>query len=183
MNEPTLPPLDPTSTTQAIPEVTNPVLTPSAPEKGIPMQKVNPRIALIVSLLTLAAGLSSGWFLFGILKPASQANNSPIAQVAGDKIQAGDIFGSADLSPFPDTVEGYLESGGIDGEGSHHLLRPGGKAQTVYLTSSVTDLEKLIGMQIKIWGETYKGQKAGWLVDVGRIEVLDPQASPPTESE
>jgi hypothetical protein len=38
-------------------------------------------------------------------------------------------------------------------------------------------------MEVKVWGETYKGQKAGWLMDVGKVEVIDPQAEPPVEAE
>ena len=57
-------------------------------------------------------------------------------------------------------------------EGSHVLLRPGGASQTVHLTSSVTDLEKFVGMQVRVWGETFRGRSAGWLMDVGRVEVI-----------
>ncbi len=94
------------------------------------------------------------------------------------QIKVGDTFGSEDAA-FKDSAEGYLEAGGIDGEGSHKLLRPGGVSQTVYLTSSVTDLDKFIGMNVKVYGETYQGQKAGWLMDVGRVKVINPQGKKP----
>ncbi|MBI2617211.1 hypothetical protein HYW55_03705 [Candidatus Gottesmanbacteria bacterium] len=80
--------------------------------------------------------------------------------------------GSSDTKTFPDTAEGTLEAGGIDGEGTHHLVRPGGESQTVYLTSSVLDLKEFEGKKVRIWGATFAAQKAGWLMDVGKVEVI-----------
>ncbi|MFZ1549532.1 MAG: hypothetical protein WAT44_03660, partial [Microgenomates group bacterium] len=72
---------------------------------------------------------------------------------------------------FPDAAMGILKEGGIDGEGSYHLERPGGKSQNVYLTSSIVDLAKFVGKKIKVQGETFSGQTAGWLMDVGYVEL------------
>jgi hypothetical protein len=83
------------------------------------------------------------------------------------------VVGVEDTETFKDTAEGKLEKGGLNGEGSHHLVRPGGESQTVYLTSSIVDLDKFVGSKVKIWGETFAAQKAGWLMDVGRLEVLN----------
>ena len=63
--------------------------------------------------------------------------------------------------------------GGVDGEGSHHLVRPGGESQNVYLTSSIIDLDQFVGRSVKIWGATFEAQQAGWLMDVGRLQVLE----------
>lgn len=82
------------------------------------------------------------------------------------------VYGSENEEIFKDVAEGKLEKGGIDGEGSHKLIRPGGKSQTVYLTSSVIDLDKFVGKKVKVWGETFAAEKAGWLMDVGRLKVL-----------
>ena len=145
------------------------------------MKKVKLPIAILAGVGAVALGIASGLSLKTIVENRSlaQTYESPATQqVAGDSVKAGDIFGS-NHEVFKDVAEGYLEQGGINGEGSHKLLRPGGDSQTVYLTSSVTDLDKLSGMQVKVWGETYQGQKAGWLMDVGKIEVIDPNASSP----
>ena len=83
------------------------------------------------------------------------------------------VVGSKDLSTFKDKAEGVLEKGGINGEGTHKLIREGGPSQTVYLTSSVVDLDQFIGKKVRVWGETFAAQKAGWLMDVGRVEVLE----------
>lgn len=86
-------------------------------------------------------------------------------------ITVGEMFGTNDVSSFKDTAEGTLQAGGIDGEGAYHLVRPGGDSQNVYLTSSTVDLSKFIGRKIKVWGATQAAQHAGWLMDVGRIQV------------
>jgi len=66
-----------------------------------------------------------------------------------------------------------IEKNGFDGEGTHKLLREGGESQTAYLTSSVLDLDLFVGHKVEIWGETFAAQKAGWLLDVGAVKVLD----------
>jgi hypothetical protein len=71
-----------------------------------------------------------------------------------------------------DEAEGKLVEGGIKGEGSHHLERPGGPSQNVYLVSSMIDLDKYIGQNIHVWGETNTAQTAGWFMDVVKLEVM-----------
>lgn len=88
-------------------------------------------------------------------------------------IKVGDIFGSSDEKTFRDQAEGILQAGGIDGEGSHHLERGDNKSQWVYVTSSVVDLDLLVGHRVTIWGETNQGKKAGWLMDIGRLKVIE----------
>lgn len=133
-------------------------------------------------VLAVIAGVGTG---FGAHKLTAKDTGVPadgnIQKVAGTEINKGDVFGSADENTFKDSAVGYLELGGLEGEGSHKLLRPGGGAQTVYLTSTVTDLDKLEGMEVQIWGETFKGQKAGWLMDVGRIKVIETEGKSPVE--
>lgn len=98
-------------------------------------------------------------------------------------IKKGDVFGSADEKTFRDQAEGILQAGGIDGEGSHHIERGDNKSQWVYVTSSVVDLDLLVGHRVAVWGETNQGKKAGWLMDVGRLKVLELNAAPVTEGE
>lgn len=91
---------------------------------------------------------------------------------AGSKVEKGTIVGSDDTKTFNDKTEGVLEAGGIEGEGQFHLVRPGGDSQNVYLTSSIVDLSQFIKKKIRVWGQTNSAKKAGWLMDVGRVEVL-----------
>lgn len=90
-----------------------------------------------------------------------------------DEIVKGLKVGIADESTFSDDATGEIEIGGVMGEGSHKLIRPGGDSQTVALTSSVIDLDQFAGRKVKIWGETMSAQKAGWFMDVGKLEVLE----------
>lgn len=82
------------------------------------------------------------------------------------------VVGSKDSQTFRDSAQGMLEAGGINGEGTHKLQRPGGESQTVVLTSSVLDLSKFEGKKVKVWGETFAGQSSGWFMDVGKVELV-----------
>jgi len=53
------------------------------------------------------------------------------------------------------------------------LERTGGASQNVYLTSTVIDLQSFVGKNVQVWGDTLSGQKAGWLMDVGKIKTVE----------
>ena len=138
-----------------------------SPEKSSPIKKILPFLAI---LLVIVLGIFAGFFLSGrnnFLAPGLSGT------VPAEKIVKGSEFGSNDTSKFKDTATGVLESGGLDGEGTHKLTREGGPSQTVYLTSSVLDLDQFVGKKVQIWGETFQAQKAGWLMDAGRIKILE----------
>ncbi len=84
----------------------------------------------------------------------------------------GAVIGSNDTATFKDTADGVLQPGGLEVEGQFHLVRPGGDSQNVYLFSSAVDLSAFVNKKIKVWGQTQTAKKAGWLMDVGRVEVL-----------
>ena len=86
------------------------------------------------------------------------------------QLQSGQTYGVADTKSFPDTAEGTLQNGGINGEGQYHLVRPGGDSQSVYMTSSTVDLSLFINRKVKVWGATQKAESAGWLMDVGKVK-------------
>ena len=127
------------------------------------------KLALIIISVSVL-GLASGFII--AKGTASQTSSSDEIKNASD-IEKGKAFGVDDKSTFPDDAEGVLKEGGIDGEGQYHLERPGGKTQYVYLTSSVVDLGLVKGRKVKVWGQTQKAQVAPWLMDVGRVEVLE----------
>lgn len=139
----------------------------------------------VLSVLAIATGLVGSYFYKNNQKnPVAQegATAELTATVAETgNINNGDVFGSADASIFKDSAQGYLEAGGLNNEGSHKLLRIGGASQTVYLTSSVTDLDKFNGMEVKVSGETQTGNKVGWLMDVGRVEIINVKGEVPEE--
>lgn len=80
--------------------------------------------------------------------------------------------GSMDTQTFGDTATGKLDQGGLGVDGTHHLTRDGGPSQTVYLISSVVDLDQYVGKTVQVWGQTIKAQKAPWLMDVGRLKIV-----------
>jgi hypothetical protein len=125
---------------------------------------------IFLFLFLIAAGVGTGYFL-----SIRQAGvDAPVARdIEEGEITVGTTVGVSDEKTFRDSAEGELKKGGIDGEGSHHLERPGGETQYVYLTSSVVDLDKFVGRKIKVWGETFSAQKAAWLMDVGKVKVLN----------
>lgn len=123
---------------------------------------------IILAVVVVLAGVASGYFL-----SKKGGGPTPVARdVAKEDIKTGMTVGVADEKTFKDSAEGKLVAGGLEGEGSHHLERPGGDTQNVYLTSSIVDLDKFVGRQVKVWGETFSAKKAGWLMDVGKLQVL-----------
>lgn len=125
-------------------------------------------IALLLAVVVV--GILSG-YLISARNTISISGIKPGVSSNGSSVASGTIIGSNDTKTFTDTAEGMLRAGGIDGEGAFHLERPGGASQNVYLTSSTVDLSKFVGTKIKVWGQTQKAQHAGWLMDVGRIQV------------
>jgi hypothetical protein len=133
--------------------------------------KKKPELKLVLLVLALiVAGIGSGYFLSSRQR---QAEAPATRNVGEEEVTKGMTVGISDERTFRDSAEGKLVKGGIEGEGSHHLERPGGESQYVYLTSSIVDLDKFVDHQIKVWGETFTAQKAGWLMDVGKVKVLE----------
>lgn len=132
--------------------------------------KVNlDRKALLILLVPLLLGALSGYALY-------RKNTEGKVRLAGknvEVVQNQTEEGVKDAATFRDTASGTLQEndGKITNEGAYILVRDG-PSQNVYLTSSVVDLGKYVGKKVQIWGETFQGQKAGWLMDVGRIKVL-----------
>lgn len=155
----------------------------SAKNTNKTMPKSSKSAFVIAAVIAIAAGVGTGFAASKLYAESQGLPSGEIEKVATGTVQNGDVFGSPDTGTFKDSAEGYLQAGGLDNEGTHHLLREGGPSQTVYLTSSVTDLSKLEGMEVEVWGETFKGQKAGWLMDVGRVQVVEVNGEKPAEEE
>lgn len=125
-------------------------------------------VMVIVAVVVVAFGVLTGWLLSGAQNGKTQE------KVTGTNVtQTKKEAGISDEKTFRDTAQGLMKEGGINGEGTHHLERDGGPSQYVYLTSSVIDLDSFVGKNVQVWGETIKGAKAGWLMDVGKVKVLD----------
>lgn len=121
------------------------------------------------ALLLIISGVVVGFLLTkvpGLNKKINGSSTSAMVNTATE-------IGSMDTATFRDTATGTLEAGGLNGEGTHKLTRDGGPSQTVYLISSIVDLEQYVGKKVQIWGETIKAQRAPWLMDVGRLKLTE----------
>lgn len=129
-----------------------------------------PAAAIVVIIL---AGIGSGYVL------ANRRSTGPTTETeltGGAKaIQGPDEVGIKDEEVFRDTAQGRIKVNDNEKvlEGSHILIRPGGESQTANLTSSVLDLNQFVDKCVQVWGETFASQEAGWLMDVGRVKVLN----------
>lgn len=127
---------------------------------------------VLATVLVVLAGLGTGWLLSG--NALSSGDSTTVSdKQEGEMVNTASEAGIEDESAFPDTAEGTLKEGGIDGEGTHYLERPGGTSQNVYLFSTVIDLRSFVDKKVQIWGKTVSGKEAGWLMDVGRIKVVE----------
>lgn len=153
----------------------------------IPMEPVKKsQLIHIMVILGILLGLGTGFYVAQkqllLAGTTNTMTDTAQALTSSTNVKVGDTFGSADEKTFRDQAEGVLVSGGIEGEGSHHLERGANASQWVYVTSSVVDLDLLVGSRVTIWGETNQGKKAGWLMDVGRLKVLELNVAPATDA-
>lgn len=123
---------------------------------------------IILLIVILLLGVLTG---FGISAATKYKTYTPSVEGIS-KTKPKQVVGLANKEMFKDKAEGILRKGGIEGEGNFHLERPGGPSRNVYITSTTLDLSEFLGKRIRVWGETFKGQKAGWLMDAGYVEIL-----------
>jgi len=132
------------------------------------VSKINKVVPLILLLLIIAAGAISGLFLSSTGRKSE--NESTISEQENLTPEAKQSF----TQTFRDEAEGEIEKNDeLDkyAQGTHKLIRPGGEAQTAYLTSSVLDLDEYVGKKVKVFGETFGSSQVGWLMDVGKVEI------------
>ncbi len=134
---------------------------------NIGVANVSPVVVLALGVIIILLGTVSGYVL-------SQSSKSTMAGgMVTTTADGKKAVGSSDNKVFRDQAEGTIEAGGMSGEGTHKLIRPGGDSQTVYLTSSVVNLDEFVGKKVRVWGETFSAKKAAWFMDVGRVEFLE----------
>jgi len=157
----------------------------SSPTLVKPLEPIKTKLGmskqLIIPLVIILFGIVSGWGISKISRSSVTTSGrltSP-ESVTANSLKVGEIVGVPDEKSFRDKAEGVLAEGGFEGEGSYHLVRPGGDDQNVYLTSSIVDMSLFVGHKITVWGETFSAQKAGWLMDVGRVQITELNAQLP----
>ncbi|MFH1827236.1 MAG: hypothetical protein ABH812_02245 [bacterium] len=134
-------------------------------DKNKHLGSFNTSVVILFFSVSLILGIIIGYFI-------ARKEGPLISSKTNSTVTTKEASGILDKKRFPDKAEGSLKKGGIEGEGNFHLERSGGESQNVYLTSSTVDLSKFIGKKVRVWGQTFTAQKAGWLMDVGYLEVL-----------
>ncbi len=133
-------------------------------------QKKNVFIPVLLVILVVLAGVGTGWFLSGGALAGKTA--IPRGENAPGVEESNGEAGVSDESTFNNTAEGKLEKGGIEGDGTHRLIRGADPSKYIALTSTVIDLDSFVGKEVQIWGQTLAAQKAPWLMDVGKIKII-----------
>lgn len=133
----------------------------------ISQMKKNSMVILSVYVVLILLGLGTGYMLVQNGVGGSSTGTKGSTMVSNEK-----VVGVKDASKYTNCPTGTLEKEGLDGEGTHHLVRPGGPSQTAYLVSSIIDLDQYVGMTVKLCGTTMQAQRAPWLMDVERLEIL-----------
>lgn len=134
--------------------------------KTMKQMKKNSLVILTVYTVLIVMGLGTGYLL-----ATRSTTGSAITTKSGSVANSGKVVGVQDASKYTNCPTGKVETGGLDGEGTHHLTREGGPSQTAYLVSSLIDLDQYVGLTVKVCGQTMQAQKAPWLMDVERLEV------------
>lgn len=141
------------------------------------LPKTAKNIYLIIVVLAIIFGFWISRFL-PTQVAVSDTNNNTISTnqaskiIEGQEIVAGTTYGNLSKN-FGDSAMGTIKEGGVNGEGTHTLLREGGVTQNAALTSSVVDLDLFVGKKVEVKGETNDSNKAGWFMDVGSIKILE----------
>lgn len=146
-----------------------PILNPIM--KPIPETANTKLIPVLATVIVLFLGIGTGYVF-----ARSSVETTPSSQAGvqtTNSVASSTEAGINDTTAFPDSAQGTLVEGGISGEGTHHLDRGMGPAKDVYLTSTVINLQNFVGKKIEVQGQTISGKKAGWLMDVGKVKVIE----------
>lgn len=135
-------------------------------------KKFNKNVPLMVigAVVVVLAGVATGWLMAGNKESLSSTTSGSQKTSANGQVTEA---GMGDTSSYQSTVEGILKEGGIKGEGTHYIDRGLGESKYVYLTSSVVDLDTFVDKKVQVWGDTISAKYASWLIDVGKIKVIE----------
>ncbi len=149
--------------------VTEPILNPIM--KPIPQTQKAKLFPVVATVVVLFLGIGTGYVF--AKKSTVTTTSSQSGVKTTNSVATSTEAGINDTTAFPDTAQGTLVEGGISGEGTHHLDRGMGPAKDVYLTSTVINLQNFVGKKVEVQGQTISGKKAGWLMDVGKVKVIE----------
>ena len=137
-------------------KITKQLLNPDNPSK----------LLLTVVITAIVLGTLTGYIISqksgGLQSPETSSNSTANVRSPQQDTRTFKDFAEGTIKTRPQSDE-YTE-------GTHTLVREG--AVPVALTSSVVDLSKYEGKKVKVFGETQKALKEGWLMDVGKVEEI-----------
>lgn len=137
---------------------------PAWPLKNLETTNLN-KIFIIVLVSSVILGALTGFLLTNSSKSTTIttiANKTPKSAQQDSRTFRDFAEGTIQKRPAPKNADEYVE-------GTHLLVRSG--SVPVALTSSVVDLSEFEGKKVKVFGETQKAIKEGWLMDVGKVET------------
>ena len=129
---------------------------------------MNYKVLLVLAGVGIATvGAGTGYLL-------SKDNRvSGVTTVNNQMVKSETEVGSKDTKTFRDMATGVLEKNGTNVTGTHKLIRDGGPSQTLYMVSSIVDLDQFVGKKVEVWGESQKMAKGIWFMDIGRVKIVE----------
>jgi len=136
--------------------------------------------SIITIVIVVIAAIAAGFWISRFWPSQSTVSLSDMESgqtvgadaISPDALEVGVVYGEKEKA-FKDSATGTLESGNINGEGTHILKREGGETQWAALISSTVDLDLFVDKKVEIEGETHSSTKANWLIDVGNIKIIE----------
>ena len=119
----------------------------------------------VLALLVVGTGVGVGYLI--------SPKNPQVAGSSMEIVQTDKQAGVNNPKVYKDVAKGKMDKNENGIAGTHKLLREGGPGQTVYLVSSVVDLDQFVGKNVEVWGETQRVQKVSWFMDVGLVKIVE----------
>ncbi|QQG43544.1 MAG: hypothetical protein HYW45_00805 [Candidatus Daviesbacteria bacterium] len=133
-----------------------------------PLAKSSQTVKIMVAVLisTIALGGITGYLM---------ANKNPISNLSTGINGTPPKSAQQDSKTFRDFAEGVIKPKSTESDNyseGTHILQRDNNPTPVALTSSVVDLSQYEGKKVRIYGETQKAVTEGWLMDVGKVEII-----------
>lgn len=127
-----------------------------------------PKALIILVIISVISGITTGYFL-------SRKSTNIVGGTTSSESNSIAIPDQQEKTACRDFAEGTIKARPKASDNSEytegtHLLDRGPGQYPVALTSSNVDLAKLEGKKVKVFGETQKALKEGWLMDVCKVE-------------
>ncbi len=141
--------------------------TPDNVTKSLDLGTRVSKIVFTVLVVSIIAGGVTG---YSLAKKSGSASLLAVIEKPRSAQQDTRTFkdfaeGTIKIKPKPKSPTEYTE-------GTHTLIREDDPQHPVALTSSVVDLSQYENKKVKVYGETQKALKEGWLMDIGRVEEI-----------